>query len=179
MEDEQACESSDRGQNDIELDFAVDEEKEDQRDEKEEPDADSVKNNPPLLRSTKKRCLSATEKKPPLKRLIKRRRFSSPLSSDEETETWDKSSTTSYAPFKPHHTLTLRPTPSHSTGLKGGISNHNALDFAGGQSDRRLASQTTVILEQQSWEGEIITERDVKQGRSRPRKEFLIEWKRS
>ncbi|MCJ1473158.1 hypothetical protein MMC13_001809 [Lambiella insularis] len=182
----QACESSDGGPNDIEFDPLGEKEKENQRDDKEgeadeeeEPDGDSVKHNTPLPCPTKKRCLSAAEKKSSSKRLIKRRRFSSPLSSDEETETRDESDTTSYIPRKPHHILTRGPTPSHPTGLDGGISNHNALDVASGELDRRLVSRTAVIYEQQSWEREIIHERDVKQRRGRPRKEYLVEWKRS
>ena len=53
------------------------------------------------------------------------------------------------------------------------------LDFAGGQPDRHLASRTAVVYEQQSWEGEIIDERDIKQERGRPRKEYLVGWKPS
>ena len=171
----------------MEPDPSADKEKEDQRDDKEgeaddeeeKPDGGSVKNNTPLPRSTKKRCLSGAKKKPSSKRLIKRRRFSSPLFLDEETEERDESDTTNYAPRKPHHISILAPSPSHSTGLDGGISDDDMLDFAGRQPDRRLASRTAVVYEQQSWEGEIIEERDVKQGRGRPRKEYLVEWKRS
>lgn len=36
---------------------------------------------------------------------------------------------------------------------------------------------SAVVYEQQSW-GETIDERDVKQGRGRPRKEYLVRWKR-
>ena len=36
-----------------------------------------------------------------------------------------------------------------------------------------------VIYEQQSWEGEIVGEKDVKQGRGRPRKQYLVRWKPS
>lgn len=34
-------------------------------------------------------------------------------------------------------------------------------------------------LPQQSWEGEIIKERDTKHGRGRPRKQYLVRWKPS
>jgi len=36
-----------------------------------------------------------------------------------------------------------------------------------------------VVFEQQSWEGEIVEEMDVKQGRGRPRKQYLVQWKPS
>lgn len=184
----QACESSDGGRKKIELDFSADKEKGDQRDDKkkeaddeeEEPDGDSIKNNTPLPRSPpQKRCLPAAENKPPSKHLTKRRHFSLPLSSDEETEIRDESDTTSYAPCKSHHILNLEPTSFHSTGPDGGTSDYDALDFTGGKLNRRLPSRTAVVYEQQSWEGEIIEERDVKQGRGRPRKEYLVRWKRS
>ena len=127
----------------MELDLSANEEKEDQQDDKEgeaddkeeEPDGDSVKNNTPLPCSMKKRCLSATKKKPSSKHLIKCCRFSLPLSSDEETEKEDKFNTTNYTPCKPHHILTLAPSPSHLTGLDGGTSDDDMLDFAGGQPD--------------------------------------------
>lgn len=50
-------------------------------------DVDGDKKKTPLMRSTKKRCLSAVGEEPLSKHRIKRRRFSSPFSSDEETET--------------------------------------------------------------------------------------------
>lgn len=36
-----------------------------------------------------------------------------------------------------------------------------------------------VIYEQQSWEGKIVDEREAKQGRGRPRKQYLIQWNSS
>ncbi len=45
----------------------------------------------PPLRSTKKRPLTPAKQKPFVKRYTKRRRFSSPLFSDEETEMGDES----------------------------------------------------------------------------------------
>ena len=100
-ENKQACESSDGGRNDFELDPSAQNEKEVRRDEKEgeaddekeEPDNESVKNSPPLPRPAKKGCLYAAEKKPALKRCIKRRRFSSPLLQMRKTETRDESCT--------------------------------------------------------------------------------------
>ena len=62
----------------------------------------------------------------------------------------------------------------HLTALGGDISGSDMMEFAGGRSDLRLPSRMTVIYEQQSWEGEIINERDVKQGRGRPRKQYLV-----
>ena len=35
------------------------------------------------------------------------------------------------------------------------------------------------FIEQQSWGGEIIDERDSRQGRGRPRKQYLVRWKAS
>ncbi len=40
-------------------------------------------------------------------------------------------------------------------------------------------SRMAIIYEQQSWEGEIVDERDMKQGRRRPRKQYLVRWKSS
>lgn len=37
----------------------------------------------------------------------------------------------------------------------------------------------TIIYERQSWEEEIIDEKDVKQGRGRPRKQYLVRWEQS
>ncbi len=37
----------------------------------------------------------------------------------------------------------------------------------------------TVIYEQKHWEGVIVDERDEKQGRGRPRKQYLVQWKSS
>ena len=36
-----------------------------------------------------------------------------------------------------------------------------------------------VIYEQQSWEGEIVDERDMKQGRGRSHKQYLVRWEPS
>lgn len=59
------------------------------------------------------------------------------------------------------------------TSLQGDRSDDGAMDLAGGRS------QMAVIYEQQSWKGEIVQERDVKQGNGRPRKQYLIQWEQS
>ncbi len=142
-------------------------------------DVDGDKKTTPLMRSTKKRCLSAVGEEPLSKRRIKSRRFSSPFSSDEETKTGDESDISSYAPSKPHHALVPRPTPSRSTGLEGDTSDDGPMGLAGGRSDRRPPSRMAVVYQQQSWEGKIVDERDAKQGRGRPRKQYLVRWKPS
>ncbi len=42
------------------------------------------------------------------------------------------------------------------------------------QSNKLLISRTAVIYEQQRWEGKIVDERNAKQERSRPRKEYRV-----
>ena len=106
----------------------------------------------------------------------KHRRFSSPLSSDEETEMGDESDISSY---KPHHILDSRPNPSHSTNLEGDTNDDGRGELPYGRSDPGLRARMAVIYERQSWEGEIIDEKDVKQGRGRPRKQYLVRWKSS
>ena len=127
-------------------------------DDEEEPDGDSEKDNSPVLRSTKKRSLSTAEDKPHVQRHIKHGRFSSPLSSDEETETGGESEISSYTPWVPYRASNTRPVSSRSTGLEEDISDDGKTEFTRGRS------QTTVIYEQQSWQGEIIREKNVKQG---------------
>lgn len=112
-------------------------------------------------------------KKASPQRATKRHRFSSPLISDETEETGDDSDVSSYAPTKPYRAISPR-----SIGLWGSISDHKELKI-GGQSKWPRASQTAVIYEQQGWEGEIVDERDVKQGPGRPRKQYLVRWKPS
>ncbi len=136
-------------------------------------DGDNDENSPPLLGPAVKRCRSTAGEKSSRKRGMKRRRFSSPLSSDEETEMGDESDISSYVPSRPHHSSNPRPTSSHSTGVKGDTSEAGEMELAGGRS--RMA----IIYEQQSWEGEIVDERDIKKGRGRPRKQYLVRWKSS
>ena len=57
--------------------------------------------------------------------------------------------------------------------FQGDISDDGAMDLVGG------GSQMAVIYKQQSWKGEIVQERDVKQWRGRPRKQYLIHWEQS
>jgi len=47
------------------------------------------------------------------------------------------------------------------------------------RSEGNVSNNNTVIYEQQIWEGEILNEREVKQGRGRPRKQYLIQWEPS
>ncbi|KAI4157880.1 MAG: hypothetical protein LQ342_007947 [Letrouitia transgressa] len=132
--------------------------------------SNSHKKNTP--RPIRKRRPTAVEKAS-LQRATKRHRFSSPLISDETEETEDDSDVSIYAPTKPYRTISPR-----STGLWGGISDHKELKISS-QSKWPRASQTAVIYEQQGWEGEIVDERDVKQGPGRPRKQYLVRWKPS
>ena len=133
-----------------------------------------------LPRPAKKRRRSAAGKKPPLKRRVKRRRFSSPLSSAEETEKGAESDTSSYAPAKQYRTSNLRPPSSPlSIGRERAPNPDDALKGVNERSKRRPFSRTAVVYEQQCWEGEILQERDVKQERGRPRKQYLVRWKES
>jgi len=65
-------------------------------------------------------------------------------------------------PPKPYQISTPRSTSSRLSRSEGNVSNNN-----------------TVIYERQIWEGEILNEREVKQGRGRPRKQYLIQWEPS
>ena len=85
----------------------------------------------------------------------------------------DKSDISRYTPSRPHQPSNPRPTSSHSTGFKGDTSNAGMMKLAGGRP------QMAAIYEQQIWEGDIIDERGIKQGRGRgrPRKQYLVQWK--
>lgn len=128
---------------------------------------------PLLLRSTKKRPLSSAKEKRRVKRRVKRHRFSSPFSSDEETVTGDESDISSYIYSRPHHLLRPRLTSADSTGFEGDTCDDGQMEAVGERS------RMTVIYEQQSWEGEILDERDMKHGRGRPRKQYYVQWKSS
>lgn len=161
--------------NKIESDPFRDENKEDEQNEnevetndEEKPDGDYEKENTPLLRSTKKRSLPTAGDKSQVQR-IKRGRFSSSLSCGE-TKTGDESDISSYTPLRPHIS-SAQPTSSPSTGFEGDT--NDGMEFIGGRS------RTVVIYEQQRWQGKIIKERDMKQGRGRPRKQYLVQWKPS
>ncbi len=91
----------------------------------------------------------------------------------------DESDISSYTPSKPQHVSIPRPTPSRSTGLEADTSDDGTMGLAGGRSDQRLPSRMAVIYQQQSWEGKIVDERGAKQGRGRPRKQYLVRWKPS
>ena len=150
----------------------------DEEDEKEETEdiGERDENHTPLLRSTKKRSLSPAKEKFRVKRRTKSRRFSSPLSSDEEAEMGDESDISSY---EPHHISDSRPNPSRTIDLEGDTSDDGGRELPDGRSDRGLRARMAVIYERQSWEGKIIDEKNVKQGRGRPRKQYLIRWKQS
>jgi len=135
---------------------------EEEEEEREGLNVDSDINKTPLRRSTKKRFQSIVGRRAPLERRIKRRRFSSPLSSDEKTETGDESDISTYAPSKPHHVSTRRPTASHLTGLKEDTGNDSTMEMVSEQPNRGSTSRMAVIYEQQCWEGEVIEERHVK-----------------
>ena len=106
----QTCELNDRGRKDSKSDPLAGEEKEDQWDnkeveaddeeegvEEEEPSGDGDKSDVSPLRPTKKRSQSTARGKPLLNHRIKRRCFSSPLASDEETGSEDESDISSYS----------------------------------------------------------------------------------
>ena len=102
------------------------------------------------------------------KRGKKRRRFTSPFPSDREAESDQDSDLSDYIPSNPHN----RSFKSHRARLSESLINDSS--EVGAPSG---LSQTTVIYEQQTWEGEIIDERDVKLVRGRPRKQYLVRWK--
>ncbi len=114
--------------------------------------------------------------RPPSQRRIKRCRFSSPPS--DETESEGESVIGRCIPSKPSHISTPRPTSLRLSRSGGDVSNAKT-ELVGSRLDRRPIPKTTIIYEQQRWEGEIIGETDAKQGRGRPRKRYLIQWKPS
>lgn len=133
-----------------------------------------------MLRPTKKRCYSVGGKKLPVKRRVKRRRFSLPLSSDEDIETGTEPDISSYAPAKIYCTSNLQSSSSPlSVGREREPKPDDVLEGAIGKSKRRPLSRTAVVYKQQFWEGEILQERDVKQERGRPRKQYLARWEQS
>ena len=150
-----------------------DDKKAEMADKEEGFSVDSKRDTLPHLHPTKKRSLCGVGEKPRKKRRTKRHLFSSRLYSDAETGTGDESDFSSYTPSKPRHISKPRPTSSYLTSLQGDISDDGVMDLVGG------GSQMAVIYEQQSWKGEIVQERDVKQWRGRPRKQYLIQWEQS
>ena len=129
-----------------------------------------------LIRRTRKRRRSAAEKKLPLKRHIKRHRFSSPFSSDERDETGSESDISSYAPVESYRVSSLLPLPLRREREPKSNNKHESTDK---MCRQHSLSRTAVIYEQQCWEGEILQERNVRQERGRPRKQYLIRWKES
>ena len=144
-----------------------------QHKEDDETDQETRENSLPLLRPTKKRHRPSAREKSFRKRGTKRHRFSSPFSSDLETDTGEESDYSIYKPSKAHDVFKIRPASSRSISLEEDATKYDKMKVAGERS--RMA----IIYEQQSWEGEIIDERNTKQGRGRPRKQYLVRWKSS
>lgn len=175
----QVHESIDEGHLDIKKDHSTSEDKGAQWDDKAaqaDNNGEGLKGDndekSALLHPIKKRCRSAVEKKLPLKRCVKRR-FSSPLSSDDGTETGPESDTGSYVPAKPCRTSNRQSFSSPlSTGRERKPNSVDALESANGRLKRRPFSRTTVVDEQQCLKEEIVQRRDVRQGRGRPRKQY-------
>lgn len=150
-----------------------DDEETNAKDEESESDADKYKT--PLPRSKKKPSLPFVEGKLRVKRRIKRRRFSSRLSSDEQIETGDEFNISSYTSVKLHHRWNL--SSFQSTDFDEDASD-DAMKCKDEHSNESLISRTAVY-EQQRWEGKIIDGRDAKQGRGRPRKKYRVRWEDS
>ena len=144
-----------------------------QRKKDDESDSEIHENSLPSLHSTKKRYRSLAHEKSFRKRGMKRHRFSSPFSSDLETDTGEESDYSIYTLSKGHDVFKLRSAFSQSISSEEGTTEYEKMKVAG------ELSRMAVIYEQQSWEGEIIDERNTKQGRGRPRKQYLIRWKSS
>ena len=133
---EPVCESQDGNHESLTLDPSADGNERDQQDKKGAEMADeevgsgidSEWNTPPHLHPPKKQSLCRAAKKP----CIKRRRFSSQPSSDEESETGDESDYSSYIPSQTHH-ISKPQLPSHLTSLRSDTRDH-AMDLAGGRS---------------------------------------------
>ncbi len=139
-----------------------------------EPNDGCDKKKTPLLRSMEKRSLPTAGGKARAKR-IKCRRSSSPSPPDEKTEMNDESDIGSYTPFKPHHFSNSPVSSSHLIGPEGSTSDDGITKFVGGRPNRGPISRMAVVYEQQRWDGEIIEEKDAKQGRGRRRKRYLIQ----
>ena len=181
-----ACRSRDGDHIDIGPDPFAGEDREDRWDPNEteaghEEDKEETKGNgerhdgdtPLLLSSTKKSPLFSAKKKGCVKRRVKHRRFSSPLSSNEDTAIGDESDISSYTSSRPHRPSRPQPTSFNSTDLQGDTCHDSKMKVVD------EPSHMAVIYEQQSWEREIVDERDMKQGRGRPRKQYLVRWKPS
>ena len=141
--------------------------------EDDETNREIHENSPLLLRSAKKRYPPSTREKSFWRRGTKRHRFSSPFSSELEADTGEESDCSIYTPFKVPDVSKSRSATSFLIGLNRDASQGSKMKIAGEQSGM------AVIYKQQSWEGEIIDERNTKQGRGRPRKQYLVQWKTS
>jgi hypothetical protein len=53
------------------------------------------------------------------------------------------------------------------------------MEFVNERQKRPSTSRTTVIYKRQSWEEKVVGERNVRQGRGRPRKQYLVQGKQS
>lgn len=78
-------------------------------------------------------------------------------------------------PSKPYNISTTRSASSQAI-LAEDASKDDKMEFVNERQKRPSTSRTTVIYERQSWEGEFVGERDVRQGRGRPRKQYLVQW---
>ena len=130
---------------------------------------DCDKDNKSILstRPKNKRSLSMTEEQMPAKSPTKHRRFSSPspLLSDEDSEMRDES----HLPSESHQNKSTQVNLLHSS------------DSCATSDDEDEGSWTppTIIYEQQSWEGKIIDEKEMRIGRGKPRKLYRVRWKSS
>ncbi len=109
-------------------------------------------------RSGKKRSRPIHRQTPGPKRRLKRLRFTALPSSSEESENNDSDISTYTAP------------KSSKTSMTGPEAD---------EQSRRSPTRTAVVYQQQSWEGVIMDEKYTKQGRGRPRKQYLIQWEPS
>ena len=135
-----------------------------------------------LIRRTTKRRRSAAEKKFSLKRRIKRHRFSSPFSSDGGDETGFESDISSYAPVESYRISNFASASSLlplSLGREREPKSNKKRESTDRIHRQHSLSRTAVIYEQQCWEGEILQERNARQERGRPRKQYLVRWKES
>ena len=141
--------------------------------EDDENDREIYENSPPLPRLAKKRYRPSTREKSFRRHGTKRHRFSSPFSSELEVDTSEESDHSIYTPSKVPDVSKFRSASSSPISLNRDASQGNKMKIVGEQSGM------AVIYKQQSWEGEIVDERDTKQGRGRPRKQYLVRWKTS
>ena len=140
---------------------------------RKENDGETRENSLPLLRQAKRRYRPSAREKSFRRGGTKRHHFSSPFSSELETDTGDESDYSMYTPSKAHDVSKSRPASSCPISFNGDTSEDSKMEIAG----ERFGM--AVIYEQQRWEGEIIVEKDTKQGRGRPHKQYLVRWKLS